>query len=188
MKKLLLVTLAILALSQVKIQAQDDSNARTHRIRAGWQRALTKNGTDQVGGVLDAFYVGYVGDRPIASSKVFFYSGGLEYLQNGWKTDNDNFRKIHYLSAPAALKVKIGPAFIQTGPNFNIRLGESYKLLGEDALTDETKTAFFDFLWHFGVGVQISIVTLEARYSYGFTDVNHGNSNAYLQVGAGISF
>ena len=188
MKKLLLVTLAILALSQVKIQAQDDSNTRTHGIRAGWQRALTMNGGDQVGGILDAFYVGYVGDRPIAQSKVLFYSSGLEYLQNGWKTDNDNFRKIHYLSGPAALKVKLGPAFIQLGANFNIRLGESYKLLGEDALTDETKTEFFDMLINMGAGVMLGPLTIEARYNHGLLDVNHGNKNAYFQLGAGISF
>jgi hypothetical protein len=47
---------------------------------------------------------------------------------------------------------------------------------------------FFDLPLHFGAGVKFTDILLEARFHYGFLDVNQGNRNAYLQVGLAYSF
>jgi len=184
MKKILFTAIAALVIFQFDAQAQD----KEFGIRAGWQMSITINDGEQVGGNLNTFYVGIFRDRSLGGSEFLYFHGGLDYSTGGWYTDDDNYRKIYYLSGPAALKVKLGPAFVQLGAIFSARLGEKYNLLGEDALTDETKTESFDIGAHVGVGVKIAMVSIEARYNIGFLDVNHGDRNASLQVGAGISF
>lgn len=109
MKKLIFTTIAVFALSQFEVQAQNEVKNKDFGIRAGWQISITMNDGEQVGGNLNTFYVGVYGDRSLGGYESLFYHGGLEYNTGGWRRDDNNYRKIHYLNGPAALKVKLGP-------------------------------------------------------------------------------
>ncbi len=178
------LTLALLAVLTIFSM---DTYAQHHGIRAGWQRATMADGSEPVGDPLNGFYGGFFTAHDIGTS-ILQWSTGLEYMQGGWKNDDDNFRKIHYLSAQVSLRVKLGPVFAQAGVNVNAKLAETYEVNGEDALNDDTETKGLDVPAHIGLGLQLGPVLIEARYHYGLYDANDGTRNAYLQAGAGFTF
>ncbi len=111
---------------------------------------------------------------------------GVEYMQKGHRTNDDNFRRMDYVSIPIGLRAKFGPMFAQVGVNGNFKLSEKYEVNGSDALTSSNETNSFDLPAHIGLGIKILIFELQARYNQGFLDVNKGNKNSYLQIGLAI--
>lgn len=160
-------------------------------IRAGWQRAAIVHDTSLVQNPLQSFYAGiththYLGENHDVIG--FGLNTGFEYTQCGNKGDENNYRKIHYLSIPLGLRFKLGPVFIQGGPNLNFKVAEKLIVNGADALNDQNKTATFDLPIHAGAGIILGPLTIEGRYHYGILDVNNGNKNAYLQLGLAYRF
>ncbi len=153
--------------------------------RAGWQSAATYNDGDKVQENLNSIYLGIYRIRPIGPGNLLHWVGGLEYSQQGHKDNDDNFRKIHYLSLPLALRLQFGPAHLTGGINTNLRVAEKVLLMGED-VTDQTETEFLDFALQVGAGFNFGRLGVEARYHSGLLDVNEGNKNRYLQIGASI--
>ncbi|MFD2203470.1 outer membrane beta-barrel protein [Shivajiella indica] len=183
MKKVILVFLLIEIVSMnFETMAQDIG------FRGGYQSSGTWNDGDQVDGDLPGFYVGIFKNSRIGLGDLLMINYGLEYIQNGHKSDDSNYRSIDYLSIPLALRVKLGPVYAQGGINGNFRIGEEYLLNGSDVLNDNNKTSGFDVPAHIGLGFKILMISIEARYHYGLMDVNNGNANRYFQIGAGISF
>ena len=173
-KHLLILTLAIGLFSFQGI-AQDNG------IRAGCNYSGTFNSGDQVGGSLPNFYAGIFRNNKFGG--ILALHSGLEYLQNGWKTDDNNYRKAHTLSVPIGLRVKLGPFFALGGAGLNFKVSETSK--GAAAL--QPKNEVFDLPLFLGVGFKIAIVSIEARYNWGMLDANSlGNQNQYLQLGAGL--
>lgn len=133
--------------------------------------------------------MGFAHDRPIGQSKIFRVHGGTEYTQAGWEFTDDTFHRLHYLSLPSALKVKLGPGFVQGGLALNFKLAERVYIEGEDAKTDDNKSKFFNLPVHAGLGLMLGPVMVEARYNYGLLQVhNDGYHVGYLQLGAGLLF
>jgi hypothetical protein len=184
MKKVLFTIGMIAALLiSGNLEAQD----RRSGIRAGYLRSATElDGTS----ALDGFYVGFAHDQPIGQSKFLFINGGTEYTQAGWKITDDTFHRLHYISLPGALKVKLGPVFVQAGVAFNFKVAERVYVDGADAKTDENKSKFFNLPGQLGAGLMLGPVTIEARYNHGFLIVNNTAENhvGYLQLGAGLYF
>lgn len=166
----------------------NDVNAQGFGIRSGFQGAYTNNNGNQIGNSLDHFYLGAYKNRKLGAGKLLMLNTGLEYMQNGHKTNDSNFRRINYLSVPVGLRAKFGPVFAQGGVNGNIKLSEKYEVNGADALNDGNKTKTFDLPIHVGVGLKVLVFEIEVRYHQGFMDVNNGNKNSYLQIGAAIEF
>lgn len=162
------------------------ANAQGIGIRAGFQSATTSNNGNQIAGSLDHFYLGAFKNRHLGAGDLLTLNTGLEYMQNGHRTNDENFRRMIYLSVPVGIRLKLGPVFVQGGVNGNIKLSENYQVNGSDALNDGNKTNTFDLPAHIGLGLKLLIFEIEARYHQGFLDVNNGNKNSYLQLGLAI--
>ena len=169
------------------ISAQLEAQEKKSGIRAGYLRSATElEGTSP----LDGFYVGFSHDRPIGQSKFLYVHGGTEYTQAGWEITDNTFHRLHYISLPRALKVKLGPVFVQAGTALNFKVGERIYIDGEDAKTDNNKSKIFNLPGLVGAGLMLGPVTIEARYNYGFLPVHNEVENhvGYLQLGAGLHF
>jgi len=183
MKRIGLSVVLVSLVTLVGLNAQE----RKSGFRAGYLRSATEiEGTSGLSG----FYVGFAHDRPIGQSKVLWVHGGTEYTQAGWSISDDTFNRLHYISLPTALKVKLGPVFIQGGLALNFKVAERVYVFGEDAKTDDNKSKIFNLPLHAGLGLMLGPVMVEARYNHGLLTVNNdaGNHVGYLQLGAGLLF
>ena len=171
---ILLVLLTVGALSELKAQ-------KLLGIRAGWHYA-TLVGSALEDNPNNSFYIGLYRNNEFGG--LFALHTGLEYFQNGAKLDENNYSKLHYISVPIGLRVKIGPAFALAGPALNFKVAESNRVLGQSI--DNTDAAFFDLPIFLGAGVKIAMFTIEARYAWGLLEVTEGVKNQYLQLGLGL--
>jgi hypothetical protein len=165
-----------------------DANAQGIGVRTGYQEAYTYNEGNRVGDGLSHFYLGAFKNHKFGVGSLLMLHTGVEYMQKGHRTDDANFRRINYLSIPVGLRAKLGPIFAQVGVNGNYKLSERYEVNGSDALDSSNRTNSFDLPGHIGLGFKLLIFEIEARYHQGFLDVNNGNKNSYLQLGAAIEF
>ncbi|EMS35049.1 hypothetical protein C943_02941 [Mariniradius saccharolyticus AK6] len=158
-------------------------------IRAGFQSAQTNNDGNQIQGSLPGWYVGAFTEDKLGVTGTLHWHSGLEYLQAGHRQDDLNFRKINYLAVPLGLKISILKlAFLQGGISPSFKVGEKYEVAGANALTQSNKTSVFDLPFHVGAGIKVLIFDIEARYNHGLINVNGGNRNRYLQLGAALRF
>lgn len=177
--------------------AGDDDENKIGGIRAGWQySALYNNGNIvEDSDPLSSFYVGLFRENKLIP--LLAIGTGIEYFQVGIvdkENSNTNLR-LHYISIPIDLRVKLGPVYALGGLGLNFRVAEKWKVDGESFdPSDEVKSEVFDMPLFLGVGVKIAIIRIEARYHWGMFDVykptdlvNEQNSQ-YLQVGLGVSF
>jgi hypothetical protein len=182
--KRIAVTLSIIAalLLSLNLEAQE----RRSGFRAGYVLSASELGGTSA---LHGFYVGFAHDNPIGQSKLLWWHGGTEYTQAGWEFTGDTFHRLHYISLPGALKVKLGPVFIQGGIALNFKVAERVYIDGVDAKTDDNKSKIFNLPVHAGLGVMLGPVMVEARYNYGLLQVHDdGYHVGYLQLGAGLLF
>ena len=181
-RRLFFLSLTFLGLS-FGLSAQDAS----HGLRAGWSNAGLFDDGDQQLDPQQGFYVGTF--RTDKVLPLLHWYKGLEYQQMGARLDDNNYRKLHYLSLPQAARLKIGPVFAQVGIAINFKVGESITVLGQETKTDDNKAEWYDFPWHTGLGLKLGPVTVDARYHWGLNDITDtGLRNQYFQIGAGISF
>jgi hypothetical protein len=182
MKKIAFYLVLLSMTAGVGLNAQE----RKSGIRAGYLRsASSMEGTSHI----DGFYAGFSHDRPIGQSQFLYLHGGTEYTQAGWQISDETFHRLHYISMPGALKIKLGPVFVQGGLALNFKVAERVYVDGEDAKTDENKSKFFNLPVLAGVGLMLGPVTIEARYNHGLLKVNDpGDHVGYLQLGAGFHF
>lgn len=161
------------------------ASAQKHGIRAGYQAAGQFESGSQQYGTLNNFYAGVFRNDDIVP--FLDWHKGVEYIQAGFYSDENNFRRIHTISVPMALRAKVGPVFALAGVAGNFKVAERFELGGTDVLDDDTKASFFDLPVIAGVGVKFAIVTIEARYAHGLLEVNNDLNNAYFQLGVGLS-
>ena len=179
MKLTIAILLAFGMLLTANTFAQDKNKKWGPRL--GWTSATTFNDGNQVQGSFGSLYAGiqrkgkFVGPVKLLS--------GVEYIQNGHRNNDDNYRKIHYLSFPLGVNVDIGPLFADAGFGLKFRLGETYKVDGEDV---DNNSDFLDIPFFIGAGVKVLFFNIEARYNWGLLDVNDGNRNRYFQLGVGM--
>ena len=186
MKKITLSLTMILAVAlTVNVSAQE----RKSGIRAGY---VMSNILPSAPGSISGFYAGFAHDNPIGNSKILYIHGGTEYTQAGYQILDDTYRRLHYISLPSGLKVKLGPVFVQGGFAFNFKVAEKYMVDGQDAKTDDNKYKVFNFPVHGSAGLMLGPVTIEARYNYGLSKLNKtldpDSRLSYIQLGAGFAF
>ena len=165
-----------------------EANAQGIGVRTGYQVAFTNNSGNRIGDGLGHFYLGAFKNNKLGIGSLLMLHTGVEYMQKGHRTDDANFRRMDYLSIPVGLRAKFGPLFAQVGVNGNFKLSEKYEVNGSDALNSSNETNSFDLPAHIGLGIKVLIFQIEARYHQGFLDVNDGNKNSYLQIGAAVEF
>ena len=169
--------------------AQDKKSGK-FGIRAGYHSAIIMVDGAQFASTvaLNSFYVGFFKERKIVP--MLHFGTGLEYFQNGFESNLiDLQRKLHYVSAPLYLKVKLGPVYATGGTALNFKVAENNTLsdISGDPLSE--KSNWFDMPLQVGLGVKILMVSLEARYNWGMLEINDiGAKNQYFQLGAAVSF
>ena len=189
MKKVIFLTLFVINITLIAV-AQDKKDRGQFGVRAGWHSALvTRDGAGILSTEpLNTFYVGIFKEKKLAS--VLYFGAGLEYFQNGFQSSViDLKRKLHYISLPLYLKVKLGPVFATGGTALNFKVAENirFKDTSLDPLTE--KSRIFDLPLHVGLGVKIFMISIEARYNWGMINLNElGTKNQYFQLGLAVSF
>ncbi len=178
----LILFVALATISTKHLQAQ---GKRSIGVRAGYQISGIYIDSDKVAGTskYSSFYMGVFKEKKIVP---FLHLGtGLEYCQNGAVLSGDNNQVIKYLGIPVHLKAKLGPLYALVGVQPKVKLSEKISIDGKKTdPTDEQKSKTMDFPAYGGVGFNILILSIEARYYYSMFETNHGARNAYLQIGA----
>ena len=188
MKKISIIILVTLGATQSTF-AQDEKPQKVG-IRAGWHYADIVLGGNQIAAVdpLNSFYVGVFKEKKLAP--MLHGGSGLEYFQNGFQSNLvDLQRKLHYISVPLYLKVKLGPLYGTAGTALNFKVAENTNFLDAsmDPLTQ--KSNWFDMPLQAGFGIKILMLSVEARYNWGMISLNDFETkNQYLQLGLAMSF
>ena len=188
MKKFIIITLVLLSVVQSSF-AQDDKPGK-FGIRAGYHAAMVSVDGNQIAGTvgLNAFYVGLFKEKKLVP--MLRFGSGLEYFQNGFESNVIDLKRIlHYVSVPLYLKVKLGPVYATGGTALNFKVAENNKFLDESMDPLSEKSKIFDMPLQVGLGVQILMISIEARYNWGMINLNDvGAKNQYLQLGLAVSF
>lgn len=182
----LFILIAFTTVFAVTLKAQGKNSIG---IRGGYQSSGLFNDSERLTGTSNyaSFYVGVFKEKKILP---FLHWGtGLEYCQNGAGLAGDDKLVIKYLGLPVHLKAKVGPVYALVGVQPKVKLSEKV-LAGNEKIspTDDQKSKVLDFPAYGGLGVNILIVSVEARYYYSLFETNHGARNAYLQLGATLHF
>lgn len=193
--KIILLISFLLFITSSLVSAQSGNKIG---IRAGYQSSGLYDNGELGDGVsnYNSFYVGAF--KELKLIPMLFLGAGLEYAPVGIvDASSDSKYILHYLSIPIDIKVNIGPVFALGGLAANFKVAENLTLLDEKIPTSDyeklglQKANVFDLPVFIGLGINIMMFNIEARYYYGLTDVlgEDGNTNtSYLQVGAGIRF
>jgi hypothetical protein len=124
-----------------------------------------------------------------------FLNVGLLYSQQGAIVDEKQLGDIEfkagYLDFPIGLKVKLGPMFVTGGVSGNIKIEDNF-----DSIDSASEIDGFDWVYSVGVGLQVSVVSLDVRWNNSFSDTGEISfndtfdpiENSYFLVGLGISF
>ena len=97
-------------------------------IHAGWHKATTVKGDDQIGDPVNSFMVGiYVAS--VSPEEVIGAHVALDYFKNGWE-QGDQYRHYHTLSLKAGPRVNISILYLMGGAGLNYVLVENRNLTG----------------------------------------------------------
>lgn len=196
MKKLILLcAMGLCTISFNSLAGDDDANFKKG-IRAGWQLSnfYGDNYSSSLTEPFHSFYVGIYGEKKLVP--LLRFGAGIEFSQTGTRVkdfDDTKFVRSN-LYIPLYLKLKLGPLFALGGiaPNFGV--GNKQTLLGEDIpLDDKDKTNTLDSPVFLGLGVNIMMISIEARYHWGLMDLNKDSNYSefkqqYFQLGAALHF
>lgn len=166
----------------------------TGGIRFGYNHSYIFNEGSEVGGTesLQSFYVGTFGYYKL--SKRFWVGSGLEYVQNGYLDNSHSAKdvkvKLHTISWPQMARFNVGPVFGLAGFAINIKVDETR---WDDAGNKYEVTPdydWFDSPVFLGLGVQLGVFVIEARYNWGVWDIDNGlgTHTRYAQLGGALSF
>ena len=183
------IAISFLCLLTYSCFAQKDDDKDRHLLpnglRGGYQWSNLENDSESAADNLDGFYVGYV--RKIKLIPLIHIETGLEYMLAGAKQTDNSKLQIHYIVLPAQGVLKIGPFVGMAGVNANFKVGEKLTVNGQTVDRDD-KAAVFDFAVDGGLGFNILMFTIEARYYWGLIEVENGWYNRYAQLGLKLHF
>ena len=122
-----------------------------------------------------SYFVGFLVDVPI-SGKVSFVS---EFIFSQQGKDQDDFR-IDYLNLPLGVKLEISQLYVNIGPQVGVKIWDPNK---SGVFSNFDASAFG------GIGyIFDSNIFIEARYTYGLTDIFQDNNNFTFNNGGGTTF
>ncbi|MCU4157183.1 PorT family protein [Carboxylicivirga sp. A043] len=196
MRRVMMIGLVIAMLGFVSNVNAKDDGPDGRGIRAGYQKSFLSVDGEKLTDKSDGFYVGFFKNNKIAP--MLRWQSGFEYYQVKGANDFAEL-KVHYLSIPLSLRLKLGPVYALGGLNGAVRIADSYdsniagtlpEIPGIEipSLTGEPDLSRWDAGAHLGVGFKFLMLGVEARYNWGFVDVIDGMNTEYLQVGACLFF
>jgi hypothetical protein len=189
-----LYTIVLCALLAFDGLAQDDEEKGGRPgLIGGWNySSIGIKNSDQTADYTNGFYLGILWEERFA--KVFRIQSGLKYVKNGWAYNSNDLGNrdktiLNYVSLPVTAKLKIGPIYALGGVYGSYRAGSKTTYTDgtsdKKISTDDIKR--YDFGGQLGLGFQIAIIGVEARYNWGFTDISADNAigynNRYLELG-----
>ena len=189
MKLIRLFTLAFLLIGlNLSTYAGDDGGGK-FGIRAGYSASNIYDGSSPLNSnALGSFYVGFFKEHKIVP--MLHFSSGLEYSQIGSMENSNNKITMHYLSIPISFKFKIGPVYALAGASSAFKVGEKWTIAGEKE-DPIIKANWFDIPVHVGLGIQILMLRIEARYHWGTMSLYDTPIDGYktqaFQLGLGIA-
>ena len=134
-------------------------------------------------------HAGFFATAPI--SERFAIQPELLYSQQGFKTDDFTYT-YHYLNIPLIFKGTISGGFhLQVGPQFGILLDANRKR-GRETLDVGDNMNKFDGAVALGLGYDVSVLQVSARYNLGLSDTQDGNvqgasyPNNVFQLSVGV--
>ncbi len=183
MKRLLMICLAIAVVGiSSNLSAEEGPDGKG--IRAGYQNSFLKIDGEKFGSANDGFYIGFFKSNNIVP--LLKWNTGLEYYQVGSNSKEGDI-KLHYLSVPVSLKLKLGPVYGFAGVNGAIKLGGSSDFEAIGAGVSDFST--LDAGTHLGLGFKFLMLGIEAKYNWGLVNQTDGDFRSeYLQVGAVLFF
>ncbi len=190
MKLIRLFTLAFLLIGLTLTSYAD--GGKKFGIRAGYSASnLYKSSSSLKNDALGSFYVGFFNEQRIVP--MLTIGSGLEYSQLGTFQNSDNKITMHYLSLPLTLKFKIGPIYALAGASSSFKVSEKWTVAGSKYTPLESeKASWFDLPVHVGLGFQILMLRIEARYHWGTLNLYDAPFDGYktqaLQLGLAIAF
>ena len=191
--KLILLSLLIIGFSFNSFSQKDkDGKGKSGKlgIRFGSQTSNIHNGSSRYADNLSTFYIGVVRTRRIVP--LLKYATGIEYFQSGTKVNNENAAHLHYISLPVNLRLKLGPVVMLGGIAPSFKIVEKWEVAGEKITpSSDLKANWFDAPVFIGGGFKFLMLSIEARYYWGTTNlyetVSDGTyKNRYFQIGLGI--
>lgn len=187
---IILISILLTAFHCFPAQAQKGNQEHSvSGIRGGWHTAtLLEDGTEpNEANNLNSFYIGFFSDNKIAP--LLYFGKGLEYFQNGLTYAGDSERRLHTLSIPLYLKLKLGPVYGLGGIAGNVKISEKFTMSDYELNSgDNDKSNWFDAPVFVGAGVKILAISVEARYHWGLLEVRNNLKSQYFQIGAALSF
>lgn len=118
----------------------------------------------------------------------------LNYVEKGWKENNEYIRDMHYIDIPFLAHISYGKknvkGILNIGPEFSILLSENEKISG--LYTSNRLAKFADKKLDYGIvgglGMDVSSKVgsfiLEARYYYGLSDIYNNSKSDYYSRSA----
>lgn len=181
---------AFLLLSQIAVAQNNSSNIFT--ITGGLSYS-TFGSSELETEWKEGYFFGIRKDVKLVPA--LFLNFGLLYSQQGAIVDEKELGDIEfkagYLDIPVGLKVKLGPLFVTGGVSGNIKIEDNF-----DSIDSASEIDGFDWVYSVGVGLQISVVSLDVRWNNSFSETGEISfndafdpiENSYFLVGLGISF
>lgn len=183
MKKLLFLTsiMCVVALSSLTAQVTSGFKAGVNFADVS-DLEFTNNGTgaalgleNSIEGRRTGFFVGFLVDIPI-SEKLSFVP---EFIFSQQGKDQDDFR-LDYLNLPLGLKLELGGLYLNLGPQVGVKVWDP----NESGVFSNFDASAFG-----GIGyIFNSNIFIEARYTYGLTDIFQDNNNFTFSNDGGTTF
>ncbi|WP_439184807.1 outer membrane beta-barrel protein [Carboxylicivirga taeanensis] len=184
MRRLYIICLTLLVMS-INFDLKADDGPDGKGIRAGYQNSIFMlDGSKVFDDPLNGFYVGFFRSNNIVP--LLKWDSGIEYFQLGGKSGDEEL-KLHYLSIPLSLKLKLGPVYALGGVNGALKLGGSSDT--KEPGTDVSDFSTIDAGAHLGIGFKFLMLGVEARYTWGLVNQTDADFRSeYLQLGAVLFF
>jgi len=173
MKKIFSLVLACFVFISLQAQRHKDDKPDKITIMAGWN--YSKYQVEADGPPSSDYKSGAIFgiNKDVKISPFLWTNGGLFYYQNGAETRDGDY-SFNYLMLPAGVKLRFGPAYAMGG------LYGAYRLTAtlDDDKLGQSDWNRLDFGSYVGVGLKVTIISLNVKYSWGLSDVTNGSNDA----------
>jgi hypothetical protein len=138
----------------------------------------------------NGFYGGLIWEHKIIP--LIRMQSGLLFVQNGYSLEglpDYKYTTLNYLQVPIIAKLKVGPVYFMGGLTSALRVGGAAKYEDETIKVTSDDFKSYDFGAQVGLGFQILIIGIEARYTWGLTDIANSGAeinNQAFSLGAHI--
>ena len=187
MKTVFAISLLLSSLFSFSQFGDGDKNGQLGLL-GGWNYANIKASGLQTKNH-NGFYAGVLWEHKIVP--LVRVQSGLLFVQNGYSLEgipNADFTTLNYLQLPVIAKLKLGPVYALGGITSALRVGGATNFAdgtSEKVSSDDYKS--YDFGAQVGLGFQFLIIGIEARYTWGLTNIAQQGvavNNQAFSVGA----